>query len=87
MLFKSKKKILSEYLNETKLLGLRLVDFNNAREFIDRNELGLAFDIVVEQLYEYDIKIEQAFYESTKNVVDQLRIESTKYSFLEELIG
>lgn len=87
MLFKSKKKILSEYLNETKLLGLRLVDFNNAREFIDRNELGLAFDIVVEQLYEYDIKIEQAFYESTKNVADQLRIESTKYSFLEELIG
>jgi hypothetical protein len=67
-------------------LGMRAEDRTNALEMLEYNEWGSAFDIVVAQMYEYDIKIDKGFLALAYETGDAMRIDRGAYTFLEELL-
>ena len=57
--------LMVEFLNQAKILGLPIADSNSAEELLENREYGLCFDTIVTQLYEYDIKIDENFYQKS----------------------
>ncbi len=86
MFFNRKKKEMNVFLEEAKVLGLRNEDAINAEEFIKYNEYKLSFEVIIEQLYEYEIEITKEFYLLTTEVADRLKINETEFICLKELI-
>lgn len=66
-------------------LGLPKTYIENALIEIEYNEFELSFELVVEQMYEYDLKIDDEFYELAMAICDTLKIDKQKYHFLNEL--
>ncbi|MEO1050274.1 MAG: MafI family immunity protein, partial [Bacteroidota bacterium] len=69
-----------------KALGLRNEAAINAKEFIKNSEYKLSFEVIVEQLYEYDIEITYEFYVFAIKVANRLNIQESAFTFLKELI-
>jgi hypothetical protein len=69
-----------------RILGLNERDLKNAEDFLKHNEFGLCFDTIVTQLYEYDIEIDNEFYESISKIGDRMNLKQGSYSFMKELI-
>jgi hypothetical protein len=66
-------------------LGLPEIDVENALINLDYNEPELSFEVIVEQMYEYEIKIDKEFYDSAMAICETLKLEKQKYDFLKEL--
>ena len=66
--------------------GLEQRDIINSKELLENREYGLALDIVVTQLYEYDIEINLQLYLLVAKIAEQMNITEDKYSFLNKLI-
>jgi hypothetical protein len=81
-----KKKLLNLLIQSAEILGLRKDDLDIAKEYVEYNEFGLAFETVVTQVFEYDIVIGKPFYEIVTQVAELLRIDHSEYSFINELI-
>ncbi|MFC0182994.1 hypothetical protein SAMN04515674_1303 [Pseudarcicella hirudinis] len=69
-----------------KILGLDDRDLENAKEFLMHNEFGLCFDTIITQMYEYDIEIDNDFYESISKIGERMNLKQESYSFMKELI-
>jgi hypothetical protein len=80
---KRKIKILLEYSQK---LGIRDEDLNNAIEFLDYNEFELCFDTIITQMYEYDIKIDEKFFQLVEEIGTDLKLPVNAYFFMKELI-
>ncbi|OFX44946.1 MAG: hypothetical protein A2W95_08215 [Bacteroidetes bacterium GWA2_40_14] len=80
------KDLLSVLIERAKQFGLPTSDIRNANDFIDNQEYGLCFDIIVTQMYEYDIEIDNDFYELLIRIGDKLNIPPENYSFMKDLI-
>ena len=79
-------KLILALLDTAKALGLYEVDLNNAKNLLDNREYGLAFDTIITQLYEYEIEIDQEFYNLIKVIAKRMDISEERYSFIKELI-
>ena len=86
MFFNKKKKSVEHFLESAENLGLRNEDAINAKELIQNGDYKLGFEIIVEQLYEYDIEITDKFYILTKSVAEKVNIHENEFSFLKDLI-
>ena len=53
---------------------------------LEHNEAGEAFDIVVAQLYEYEININGEFLVLAYETGDAMKIDRSSYDFLEKLL-
>jgi hypothetical protein len=73
-------------LDAAKELGLYEVDFGNAKHLIENREYGLAFDTIITQLYEYEIEIDQEFYNLIEVIAKRLNMPEGEYSFMKKLI-
>lgn len=58
-----KNSLLKVMIARAALLGLGEEDVGHAQEFLRYNEFGLCFEHIITQLYEYDCKIDQEFYD------------------------
>lgn len=79
-------KLILALLDTAKALGLYEVDLNNAKNLLDNREYGLAFDTIITQLYEYEIEIDQEFYNLIEVIAKRMDISEERYSFIKELI-
>ena len=80
------EKGVTNLINAAKLLGLREADVKNAIKLVDHREYGLAFDVVVTQLYEYEIGIDPEFYNLVMKLANMMNIPEDEYSFMKELM-
>lgn len=83
---KSLKYLLKVLLNCASALGLKDKDVNNARDLLDHEEFELCLDMVITQMYEYDIEINADFYKLIDEIGFKMNIPEEKYSFMKELI-
>jgi hypothetical protein len=70
----------------SKILGLNENDVQNAKDYLIHNEFGLCFDTIITQMYEYDITIDENFYELVSKIGTKMNLQQNNYSFLKELI-
>lgn len=68
-------------------LGLREKDLNTARELSAHGEYGLALDTIVTQLFEFDLEIDQQFYDLVQNMAKRMQISEEEYSFMKTQIS
>ncbi|HRH46022.1 MAG TPA: MafI family immunity protein [Pyrinomonadaceae bacterium] len=68
-------------------LGLSEKDITEALINLEYNEFGLAFDIIVEQMYEFEIKIDQEFYDLAMDICETMKLDKDEYQYLKELIS
>lgn len=78
--------ILKSFIESAKPIGLDEQDLNNAKEFLEHHEYGLCFDTIITQLYEYDIEIDEEFYEVITQIANKMNLPSESYSFTKELV-
>lgn len=71
---------------EARILGLDDRDLNIAEDFLVHHEFGLCFDTLITQMYEYDIEIDNEFYELMSEIAERLELERESYSFMKQLI-
>ncbi|MGH2667391.1 hypothetical protein [Flavobacterium sp.] len=76
---------LSRLIKKAKILGLNDIDVQNSTEMLEHNEFELCLDIVLTQLYEYDIKIDEEFYDLSLVILSNLKINIKEYDYIEEL--
>lgn len=77
--------MVSALIEAAKELGLGDVDINNSTEFLENREYGLAFDTAITQLYEYEIEIDDEFYELIVKLAHKMKISEDGYLFMKEL--
>lgn len=82
----STKKIVSALIEAAKELGLGDIDINNSTELLENREYGLAFDTIITQLYEYEIEIDDEFYELIVKSAHIMKISEEEYLFMKELV-
>ena len=80
------KKLLIKLLNSAEIFGINDNDLKNAKEFFNYHEYDLCFDIIITQMYEYDIEIDKEFYKLIVLIGNILNLPQENYSFMEELI-
>ena len=74
--------LIQQLLAEAVRLGLSTRDAANAQEMLEHNEWGVAFDIIVTQLFEYATPLTAAFYEQVEACADAMEISAQQYSIL-----
>lgn len=82
----TKAKLLEELILSAQILGLEEQDLLAAQEFLDNYEFGLCFDTIVTQLYEYDIEIDEDYYELIVKIVKILKLKQDDFVYVKELI-
>jgi hypothetical protein len=84
MFLKSQLKI---FLDRAIVLGLSEVDSKFAEELlVVGGEYAFCFDIIITQLYEYNIQIDADFYKSAVAIANEMKISSAEYDYIKELI-
>jgi hypothetical protein len=73
-------------INKSRELGLSEKDINNSQELFENREYGLSFDLIVTQIYEYDLSIDEDFYLLVEQIAEDMEIPEEQYVFLKELI-
>lgn len=84
---KTIKESLLSLANIAKSIGLSEDDCIKAIEFLNHKEYGLCFEVIITQMYEYDIEINNEFYDLIVNIADMLDVKVENYSFMKELIN
>lgn len=74
-------------INLAEQLGLNEKDITNAKDCLEYNELGLSFDCVITQIYEYDVAINKVFYSMVTDIASELKLPTDEYDFLLPLIN
>jgi len=82
----SAKKNLRLLINLAKEAGLNEQDIHHAEEFIKYDEFGLSFDMLITQMYEYDVAINSRMYELIVSIGSQLKLSSDEYDCMKTLI-
>ncbi|WP_413668521.1 MafI family immunity protein [Mucilaginibacter sp. Mucisp86] len=67
-------------------LGLSGKDLAIAKDYLEYNELGLSFDHVITQIYEYNVEINKALYSMVVDIASELKLPANEYDFLILLI-
>ncbi|WP_460677757.1 MafI family immunity protein, partial [Hymenobacter coalescens] len=66
-------------LAEATKLGLPQLDVEHATEMLEYAEYGLCFDIIAQQLYEFDVQTTEEFFQLTEQTATCLGIPQEEY--------
>jgi len=80
------KKDLWALVESAEIQGLPDFDLNNAKEFLEYNEYELCFSTIVEQMYEFEIKINEPFFQLVEKMGKAIKLPINSYFFMNELI-
>lgn len=81
------KSLLVQFIKQAQNFGLHDQDALNALDLLEHYEFGLCLDLVITQLYEYDIKINECFYKMISEICNIITIDFEKYLYMNELIA
>jgi hypothetical protein len=81
----SSKRGVGALLNAVDLL-LPNRDHAIAKDFLDHNEWGLAFEHVCTQLYEHEVTIDQTLYDEINRLGVAMKLDDSGWLFLKELL-
>ena len=87
--FKKRKSIKDQLLYLLKvaeLSGLNKVDINNSKEYLQYNEYGVCFDILITQMHEHNIEIDDNVYLLITDTANRMKLPVEEYSFMKELV-
>ena len=77
---------ITQFINQAKEFGLDPRDAQIANEYLLHREYGIAFDHVVNQLYEYDLKISAHFFEFMLDIAKKMELPLDGYLDIRSLI-
>ncbi|WP_338767738.1 MafI family immunity protein [Bernardetia sp. ABR2-2B] len=80
------KNLINSIINQAANLGLSNQNIIDAKELVEYNERGIALELIITQIYEYEIKINKLFYKDIERLAKKFKMEEEHYSFLVELI-
>ncbi|WP_353723041.1 MafI family immunity protein [Dyadobacter sp. 676] len=86
MIGKSLNKKVYNLISKCESLGLTEKDCTEARSLLECNEVGLAFDTILTQMYEYDILIDSELYRQIEAIAYGMSLNSEGYEFMSKLI-
>ena len=66
------KKNVNSLIERAVELGLRKADAANARELVENNEWGAAFELVLAQINEYSVAVDEKFIEEAKSIAKSI---------------
>jgi hypothetical protein len=78
--------LISLQIDKAIVLGARPEDIEIAREYLREGKYGLAWDQLVSQIYEYQINIDQDYYNPVEEIAQKMRIGEKEYNLLRELV-
>ncbi len=78
--------LITSIINQAENLGLPNQNIIDAKELVEHNENGIALELIITQIYEYEIKINKSFYEDIESLAKKFKIKQEHYLFLVELI-
>lgn len=79
-------RILNELIERTRAFALPEADREAATEFLEQGEYELCLDQLITQLYEYELPIDQPYWELTEKAAIELEIAPDKFNYLKELV-
>ena len=79
-------KTLATLIERADALGLDAKYVNECSEYLFHKEYELCLDTLVTQLYEFDISIDDQFYNLIKNAAVEMKLSDDDHSFMKELI-
>ena len=80
------KDLLSQILEKAIVLGLDEYDSSNAKDFLANHEFELCLDTIVTQVYEYEIKIDNKFYDLVLDTSNKMKLKPERYNYLNSTI-
>ncbi|TYZ08132.1 hypothetical protein FY528_13905 [Hymenobacter lutimineralis] len=83
---KRREQLITQLLGAAHEAGLLPRDCANAQAMLAAGEYECAFDIIVQQLYEYDTEISASLFALVKQAADSLLLTPCSYFFLGELV-
>lgn len=95
-MFKSSgKKAVEQLIKHVDLLSQKSADIQkdlvtkylaDAQENVDHNEWGLAIEMLLENIYEIDFKIDLTTIELTKTAFKECEMDYSQFAFIEKLV-
>jgi hypothetical protein len=82
----SKKVMLNKLIIEANTFGFPEKDIRYAKEYLKLHEYGLCLDQILQQLYEFGIKVDYKFYHLAKEVSLTLNLPNESIVYIKELI-
>lgn len=83
---RQRKKLVIQLLAASAEAGLPAHDYHNAQTMLSAGEYEVAFDIIVQQLYEYELEIPVAVLGLAKQAAESMFLTPGSYFFLKELV-
>lgn len=77
---------LDALIDEAKVFGLPEREVANALSMLEHAEYECAFDIIVQQLYEFGISISAEYFQRLDVIAKRLNLPEQNYSFVKKLI-
>ncbi len=84
--YRKVNRALLELIIKAKETALPEKDITHAEEFIEHGESVLAFEQIVEQLYEFSVPISAELYDAAERCGVLLNMPADKYNYLKKLI-
>ena len=81
-----KKTLFDQLFEYAQKNGLPEKDILYAKELYHNHELGLALDHIIVQTYELNIAIDHSFYKLIEKITKKLKLTSSTYEYLLDLI-
>lgn len=75
-----------QLLEEAHKAGLPACDYQNAKGFFEEGEDEVGFDIIVQQLYEYELEIPETLVVLAKQIAESMLLPRSSYFFLQDLV-
>ncbi|WP_291724751.1 MafI family immunity protein [Bernardetia sp.] len=82
----SKENEIRKIINQAAYLGLPTQNIIDAKELVEYNESGIALELIITQVYEYEKRISKTLYEDIERLAKKIEMKEVDYSFLKELI-
>ncbi|WP_338790623.1 MafI family immunity protein [Bernardetia sp. MNP-M8] len=80
------KTLITSIISQAANLELPNQNIIDAKELVEYNESGIALEVIITQIYEYEIKINKSLYEDIEKLAKKFKMEEEHYLFLVELI-
>jgi hypothetical protein len=87
--FKKRRSIKDQLLYLIKvaeLFGLNEVDVNNSKEYLQYNEYGVCFDLLIAKIHEHNIEIDDDVYLLISDTANRMKLPVEEYGFMKELV-
>lgn len=82
----SLRRKIRDFIDAAELSGAHKRDAVFSRSLLEHNEYGLAFDTLISQMYEHDIRIENSFYLLIAGIAESMDLHEDAYVYMKELI-